>query len=102
MKYVIFRNNNLPDKPQHAVIFAGNGLMHKQVASIHNASQYALTSAGFFEMAKDGPIVLAATSESLQNRFPPRPEDADIILKALQDFGTNTIHIPPPERSTDA
>lgn len=94
MKYVIFRNNNIPSKPQHAVIFARDGLTHKQVAGIHRASEFALTSAGFFDMTEDGPVTLAATSETLNNEFPPRPEDAAIILEAFQDFGVNTLTIP--------
>ena len=94
MKYVIFRNNNIPSKPQHAVIFARDGLTHKQVSGIHRASEFALTSAGFFDMTEDGPVILTKTSETLRNEFPPRPEDAAIILEALQDFGANMPTVP--------
>jgi len=87
MKYVIFRNNNLPDKPEHAVLFSSNGLTHKQVSRIHRASDYAIVSAGFFLLSDIGPCVLIKeTSESLNNEFPPRKViDEQVILKAFND-----------------
>ena len=85
MKYLVFRNNNIPEKPECAVLFELNGLSHKQVARIHRASDYALVSAGFFVFTDIGPSVLIKeTSESLNNEFPPRKiHDEEAIRRAI-------------------
>ena len=85
MKYLVFRNNNIPEKPEHAVLFGLSGLSHKQVSRIHRATDYALVSAGFFVFTDIGPkVLIKETSESLNNEFPPRKiQDEEAIRQAF-------------------
>ena len=57
---------------------------HRDVARIRKAGERVIVSAGFWNNDSCyGVEVLPYTSETMLHKFPPRPEDRDLITQAI-------------------